>query len=72
MVISTNSDITIDAGGLVQVKNKNYSLLNAFVDLISEIKQLKVTTGVGVSGVPIPDNIVNLQTIKNNIEKLLK
>jgi hypothetical protein len=68
--ISTNSDIAIDAGGLVQVKNKDYSLAQAFDELISEISKLTVTTGVGASGTPI--NAIAFQNIKTKIEKLLK
>jgi len=68
--ISTNSDITIDAGGMVQVKNKDYSLADAFTDLIAAIGKLTVTTGVGVSGTPI--NVVDFQQIQQKINKFLQ
>jgi hypothetical protein len=55
--------------GKVSVKNGDYSLKQAFDDLIDAIGQLTVTTGVGPSGIPI--NKPAFDTVKQNIDKFL-
>lgn len=68
--IITQSDIEIEAGGKIKVKNGSYDLLSAFNDLFAAIAKLTVTTGVGPSGTPI--NAAEFEQVKQNINKLLK
>lgn len=68
--VVTQSDIEIEAGGKITVKNGSYDLLSAFNDLFAAIAKLTVTTGVGQSGTPI--NAVEFEQVKQKINKLLK
>ncbi len=54
----------------VSLKNEQYSLRQAFDDLLDAITKLTVTTGTGPSGQPI--NMADFQQIQQNISKFLE
>jgi hypothetical protein len=56
-------------GGKVSVRNGDYSLKQAFYDLIDTIGRLTVTTGVGPSGIPV--NKAEFDVVKENVGKIL-
>lgn len=56
----------------VLIKNSKTSLVDLFVDMANIIKQLKVATGTGPSGTPLPDNIVQIQKFEKKFKQLLK
>ena len=68
--VKTTADVTIEAGGKVQIKNNSYSLIDVFNDLITAIGKLTVTTAVGQSGIPI--NLTEFQQIQQKINNFLQ
>lgn len=65
--------ILIDsADGKLQIENNNVSLKDIFQDLTDLLKGLKVYTGSGPSGVPIPTSMAKIILFETAFKKLLK
>lgn len=62
----------LDDDKKVQIKNNDASLLDIFDSLATLLKQLKVSTAVGPSGIPLPDNITAIEQWQVDFKKLLK
>lgn len=58
--------------GKVQIKNDATSLKDVFEDLGIILKQLKVSTPSGPSGVPLPDSILAIEQFEIKFKQLLK
>ncbi|MGJ5643201.1 hypothetical protein [Formosa sp. S-31] len=56
----------------VGVKNETCSLNEVFQDLATLLKQLKVYTPVGPSGLPLPDTITAIEAFETKFKALLK
>lgn len=66
-------DLMIDSGdGKVQLKNGAVSLVDVFTELATTLKQLKVFTPVGPSGIPLPPTILKITEFETKIKQLLK
>jgi hypothetical protein len=62
-------ELEIDKG-IMSVKNKNYSLRQAFDDIIAAVEKLTVPTGTGPSGTPV--NISEFKTVGTKLDNFLK
>ena len=58
--------------GKFQLKNGDTNLKNVFESLADILKQLKVSTGMGPSGTPLPDNIIAIEQWQQEYGNLLK
>lgn len=58
--------------GKVSIKNGQASFVDILSDLATLLKQIKVSTGVGPSGTPLPDSIVAIEQFETKINQLLK
>ncbi len=56
----------------VCIKNEQVSLLDLMQSLSDIIKNIKVSTGVGPSGTPLPDTIGQLEQFEIQFKQLLK
>jgi hypothetical protein len=66
---TTNDFEVAMAKGKISIKNNNYSLKEAFDDIIDALGRLTVTTGVGPSGIPI--NKAEFDAVKTQLNNLL-
>ncbi len=66
-------DVLIDSEDKkVCIKNEQVSLLDLMQSLSDIIKNIKVSTGTGPSGTPLPDTISQLQQFETQFQQLLK
>lgn len=65
--------ILIDsADGKISIKNNSVTLKEILTDLATLLKGIKVYTGVGPSGTPLPDSIQAITSFESKINQLLK
>ncbi len=64
--------ITDSKDSKVSVKNQDTSLVDILTDLATLLKQLKVYTPTGPSGLPLPDTITAITKFETKFKQLLK
>lgn len=58
--------------GKLEVKNEQQSLITLLAELLEILKEMKVSTPNGASGVPLPDTIKAITELKNKFYELLE
>ncbi|MBP4140015.1 hypothetical protein [Flavobacterium geliluteum] len=58
--------------GKISIKNETVTLKEILTDLATLLKSIKVYTGVGPSGTPLPDSVLAIESFESKINQLLK
>lgn len=72
LVLASGAELCIDEAGKVTLANSGASLKEIMEDMVSMVKQLTVSTGVGPSGTPLPPTITAAGQIEGKISALFK
>lgn len=65
--------ILVDSSdGKISIKNESVTLKEILTDLATLLKSIKVYTGVGPSGTPLPDSVLAIESFESKINQLLK
>lgn len=68
-----NLEVVIDSeDGKISIKNQAVSLKTLFDDLAALLREFKVATPVGPSGVVLPGTILKIEKFKNSLNQILK
>ncbi len=67
-----SDQIQLQAKDTFLIKNQQHNFQTLLLELSALVKGLKVSTGVGPSGVPLPDTLSKIDVWENKIKQLFK